>query len=64
MGEGTAASVVAAAPAPREIFRNDYRPLPYAVTNVSMNFDIRDGRTIVESVLTVVRKVGIALGGK
>jgi aminopeptidase N len=60
--EGTASSAVVAAP--REIFRNDYRPLPYAVSNVSMNFDIRDGKTIVESVLTVVRKVGIALGGK
>mmetsp|Transcript_13766 Transcript_13766/g.26264 ORF Transcript_13766/g.26264 Transcript_13766/m.26264 type:complete len:1014 (-) Transcript_13766:37-3078(-) len=39
---------------PTEIFRNDYKPLPYKVSNVSMNFDIRDGATIVESELTVV----------
>ena len=40
--------------APTEIFRTDYKPLPYKVSNVSMNFDIRDGKTVVESELTVV----------
>ena len=34
--------------APKEIFRTDYKPLSYKVSNVSMNFDIRDGKTIVE----------------
>jgi len=39
---------------PQEIFRTDYQPLSYKVSNVSMNFDIRDGKTVVESELTVV----------
>ena len=34
--------------APKEIFRTDYKPLSYKVSNVSMNFDIRDGKTTVE----------------
>lgn len=41
--------------APKEIFRKDYTPLPYLVSNVSMNFDIRDGETIVTSELTIVQ---------
>lgn len=40
--------------APQEIFRSDYKPLPFKVSNVSMNFDIRDGKTVVESELTIV----------
>eukprot|EP00804_Cyclotella_cryptica_P026015 CCRYP_018176-RB/>CCRYP_018176-RB protein AED:0.06 eAED:0.06 QI:396/1/1/1/1/1/10/367/987 len=40
--------------APKEILRTSYRPLPYRVENVEMNFDIREGETIVESTLTVV----------
>ena len=39
---------------PTEIFRSDYTELPYKVSNVSMNFDIRDGTTIVTSSLTIV----------
>lgn len=46
-------SAVAPSP-PKEIFRNDYKPLPYKVTNVSMNFDIQDGYTIVTSDLTIL----------
>ena len=42
------------ASSPKEIFRSDYKPLPYKVSNVSMNFNIRDGNTIVETELTVV----------
>lgn len=34
--------------APKEIFRKHYKPLAYKVSNVEMNFDIRDGKTIVE----------------
>lgn len=46
----TAAAVEEAATelAPQEIFRSDYKPLPFKVSNVSMNFDIRDGKTVVE----------------
>ena len=40
---------------PKEIFRADYTPLPFKVSNVSMNFDIRSGETFVESRLTVVK---------
>ena len=47
-------TAAAAAAAPKEIFRSDYTPLPYKVSNVSMNFDIRDGETFVESQLTIV----------
>ncbi len=43
-----------APPPPKETFRNDYKPLPYKVTNISMNFDIHDGYTIVTSDLTIV----------
>ena len=34
--------------APKEIYRKDYKPLAYKVSNVAMNFDIRDGKTVVE----------------
>ena len=50
----TATAEVEKTEAPTEIFRTDYKPLPYKVSNVSMNFDIRDGKTVVESELTVV----------
>ena len=50
----TAATAEVETEAPTEIFRTDYKPLPYKVSNVSMNFDIRDGKTVVESELTVV----------
>lgn len=38
---------------PVENFRLDYRPLPNLVTKISMDFDIRDGRTTLTSHLTV-----------
>lgn len=38
-------------PAPVEVFRNDYRPLPYFVTKVNMDFNIQDGKTTVVSEL-------------
>mmetsp|Transcript_29054 Transcript_29054/g.60849 ORF Transcript_29054/g.60849 Transcript_29054/m.60849 type:complete len:1025 (+) Transcript_29054:30-3104(+) len=38
---------------PKEIFRSTYRPLPYVVSHVNMNFDIRDGETVVTTDLTV-----------
>lgn len=43
-------------------FRKDYKPLPYKVSNVELNFDIRDGKTVVESSLTVIPGEGD--GGK
>jgi aminopeptidase N len=51
----TAATTAEATTTPKEIFRKDYTPLPYLVSNVSMNFDIRDGETIVTSELTIVQ---------
>ena len=38
---------------PVEIFRKDYRPLPYTVSKVDMNFDIRNGKTIVTTKMTL-----------
>ena len=38
---------------PEEIFRRDYKPLPWIVSNISMDFDIRDGRTTVISEMTI-----------
>lgn len=48
----------ASSTAPKEIFRSDYTPLPFKVSNVAMNFDIRDGTTFVESELTIVQNTG------
>ena len=44
------------------VYRLDYKPLAFKVSNVSMNFDIRDGKTFVESELTIVP--GYGDGGK
>lgn len=52
--EADAPTTDTAAATPKEIFRTDYQPLPYKVTNISMNFDIQDGYTIVTSDLTIV----------
>ena len=52
---GSSVAVEAGISPPKEIFRKDYAPLPYWVSNVSMNFDIRDGQTLVTSELTVRR---------
>ncbi len=39
--------------APIEYFRNDYEPLATIVTKIDMDFNIRDGKTTVESDMTV-----------
>lgn len=39
---------------PVEVFRTDYKPLPYKVTNVNMNFIINDGKTTVHTELKIV----------
>eukprot|EP00536_Pseudo-nitzschia_multiseries_P005788 jgi/Psemu1/318729/estExt_fgenesh1_pm.C_1150001 len=39
--------------APVEIFRKDYKPLDLVVSKISMEFDIRDGKTTVKSKLTI-----------
>jgi hypothetical protein len=36
---------------PLEVFRKDYRPLPYVVTKINMDFHIEDGTTTVMSEL-------------
>jgi aminopeptidase N len=36
---------------PVEIFRSDYKPLEIVVNKINMDFDIRDGKTIVASEL-------------
>jgi len=38
---------------PTEIFRLDYKPLDLVVSKISMDFDIRDGKTTVKSQLTI-----------
>eukprot|EP00551_Chaetoceros_affinis_P006560 CAMPEP_0203667670 /NCGR_PEP_ID=MMETSP0090-20130426/4470_1 /ASSEMBLY_ACC=CAM_ASM_001088 /TAXON_ID=426623 /ORGANISM="Chaetoceros affinis, Strain CCMP159" /LENGTH=306 /DNA_ID=CAMNT_0050531905 /DNA_START=109 /DNA_END=1026 /DNA_ORIENTATION=+ len=38
---------------PVEYFRSDYKALPNVVSNISMNFDIRDGKTTVTSEMKV-----------
>lgn len=43
------------ADAPVEVFRSDYRPLPYTVSTVSMDFDVRDGETTVTTTMRFAR---------
>jgi aminopeptidase N len=38
-----------------EIFRNDYQPLPFTVSKISLEFDIFDGKTIVTSTFSIVQ---------
>jgi len=38
--------------APVEVFRSDYTPLPYTVSNICMDVDITDGKTTVRSSLS------------
>jgi len=38
--------------APVEYFRNDYKPLTNIVSNINMDFNIQDGKTIVTSEMT------------
>ena len=47
-GSALLSTAAAEATAPKEIFRKDYKPLAFKVSNVEMNFDIRDGKTVVE----------------
>jgi len=39
--------------APREIFRSDYKPLPFVVSNVELDFQIEENKTTVTSLLTI-----------
>ena len=43
---------------PKAIRRVDYQPFPFEVRETNLNFDIRDGETIVDCELFVVRKPG------
>jgi hypothetical protein len=43
----------ATAKKPTEIFRLDYKPLDLIVSKINMDFNIRDGKTIVESELYI-----------
>lgn len=52
-----AAATKANPPAPKEVRRVDYKPLPYVVTKVSLDFNIFERRTIVDSVLTVEKNL-------
>lgn len=36
---------------PVEVYRTDYKPLPFTVDQVEMDFDIRDGKTVVKTSL-------------
>jgi len=38
---------------PIEYFRSDYQPLDHIVSKINMDFDIRDGKTLVTSEMTV-----------
>lgn len=63
MGTSTALNSVVAEgaekTAPVEYFRKDYKPLPYIVSDIKMDFDITDGKTVVTSELTI-EKNGVA----
>ena len=48
-----AASTQSNPPVPKEIHRLDYTPWRYKVTKVSLDFNLLERRTVVESVLTV-----------
>lgn len=57
-----AASTKANPPEPQEVRREGYKPLPYKVTKVSLDFQLFEGRTVVESVLTVEKNDAAAEG--
>ena len=40
---------------PTEVFRSDYKPLPFTVSTISMDFDIIDGKTTVTSTITFLK---------
>jgi len=55
------AQSAAAAPAeaaPKEIFRADYTPYPYALSTVSLAFDLREGATTVTSTMSFSSPAG------
>lgn len=58
-----AASTRANPPKPTEVRREDYAPLAYKVTKVSLDFNLFEGRTVVDSVLTVEKNEGVAASG-
>ena len=44
-----------ASTSPKEIFRQDYKPLAYSITHTDLHFDLGDDKTTVSSTLTVKR---------
>ena len=53
--EVATAADTAEAAAPVEVFRTDYTPLPYTVSETKMEFDIYNGSTTVTTELKVVK---------
>jgi hypothetical protein len=53
LNSAVAASAEEATAPPVEIFRKDYEPLPLLVANVEMDFQIKPGKTIVTSKLSL-----------
>ena len=49
---------------PREVYRADYRPLPFVTKYVRMNFDIRDGRTFVDTEMMIYPNQDGDVGGE
>jgi len=60
LNSALAAATLASPPAPVEIFRNDYKPLAHVVSKVSLDFSLYDGKTIVETVMTVEANKNVA----
>ena len=48
---------------PVEYFRKDYKPLPFVVSKINMDFDIFDGKTTVTSELSLVPNKAVSLSG-
>jgi hypothetical protein len=48
--------------APTEIFRTDYKPLPFTVDKISMDFQIHDNKTTVTSELSLITNPASAAG--
>jgi hypothetical protein len=47
---------------PTEIFRKDYKPLPFTVSKISMDFQIFDNKTVVTSELSLITNPASAAG--
>ncbi|KAL7472313.1 hypothetical protein ACHAXS_012641 [Conticribra weissflogii] len=58
-----AAATKANPPIPKEVFRKDYKPLAYVISKVSMVFKLHDGKTTVESVLTIEKNDKVEKNG-